>query len=53
MGKDLHTMDIIQQEKEKDISKAGLQPLNKEGEAMAEHARFTFDVVYTPSDPKR
>ena len=30
-----------------------LPPLNPEGEALAEHKRFTFDIVETPVDPLR
>lgn len=53
MERDLEIMNIIQTEKEKDIAQEELQPLNDEGETMAEHKRFTFDVVDIPSDPLR
>ena len=51
--RDLNVMDTIQTEKAKEISAQELQPLDDEGTAMAEHKRFTFDVIDTPSDPLR
>ena len=39
--------------KVKDIEKKKLQPLDPEGQALAEHKRFTFDIVNTPVDPLR
>ena len=53
MTRDRSVMDEIQREKIKDIEKEELQPLNPEGEALAEHKRFTFDIVNTPVDPLR
>ena len=53
MIRDLKIMESIQKEKAKEIAKKELQPLNPEGKAMAEHKRFTFDIVDTPSDPLR
>lgn len=53
MNRDLDVMKNIQNEKEKDINGSDLQPLNPEGVALAEHKRFTFDVVDTPVDPLR
>lgn len=53
MERDLETMAAIQAEKEKEIEAEELQPLDDEGETMAEHKRFTFDVVDIPSDPLR
>lgn len=53
MERDLSIMDAIQTEKEKDIQATDLQPLDPEGEAMAEHKRFTFDLIDIPNDPLR
>lgn len=51
--RDLSIMDTIQKEKAKEIAVQELQPLDEEGKALAEHKRFTFDVVDTPTDPLR
>lgn len=51
--RDLDIMTKIQEEKEKEIAAKALQPLDDEGKRMAEHKRFTFDVVDIPSDPLR
>lgn len=51
--RDLSIMEQIQNQKEKDIEAQELQPLNPEGKTMAEHKRFTFDVVDVPTDPLR
>lgn len=48
-----NVMDEIQREKIKEIEKKDLQPLDPEGQALAEHKRFTFDIVNTPVDPLR
>jgi len=53
MVRDLNTMIIIQREKEKDIKEKGLPPLDPAGVTLAEHCRFSFDIVATPVDPKR
>lgn len=53
MIRDLKIMESIQKEKAKELTKKELQPLNPEGKAMAEHKRFTFDIVDTPTDPLR
>lgn len=53
MDRDITVIDAIQAEKEKDIAKAGLQPLDPEGRKLAEHKRFTFDIVDAPADPLR
>ena len=53
MKNDLRTMEKIQGQKEKDILKRETQPLDPEGRAMAEHKRFTFDVIAVPTDPLR
>ena len=41
------------EEREKEIDKEELQPLDPEGKKLAEHKRFTFDGVDIPSDPLR
>lgn len=51
--RDLDTMHSIQNEKAKELTKEDMHPLDPEGTAMAEHKRFTFDIVDTPSDPLR
>lgn len=53
MKMDLDVMAAIQNEKEKELKAQELQPLTPEGIAMAEHKRFTFDVVDIPTDPLR
>lgn len=53
MSRDLDTMAQIVNQKEKDIEASELQPMNPEGRYMAEHKRFTFDVVDVPTDPLR
>lgn len=53
MERDIETMAEIQDEKEKEIETRELQPLDAEGVALAEHKRFTFDVINIPSDPLR
>lgn len=52
-SKDLNIMDTIQTEKQRDIDKSELQPLDAEGIALAEHKRYTLDVIDTPVDPLR
>lgn len=49
----LKEMQQIMDEKKQDDETRGIQPLNPEGVAMAEHKRFTFDVIDTPVDPLR
>ena len=53
MTRELEIMSEIQNEKEKEIVASVLQPLDAEGVALAEHKRFTFDIVAIPSDPLR
>lgn len=53
MTRDLDTMTTIIEQKEKDIEASELQPMNPEGKYMAEHKRFTFDVINVPTDPLR
>lgn len=51
--RDLETMTAIQAEKAREIEERGQLPLDDEGTRLAEHKRFTFDVVDTPVDPLR
>ena len=51
--RDLNTMHSIQNEKAKELTKKEMQPLDPEGTAMAEHKRFSLDIVDTPTDPLR
>lgn len=53
MERDLKIMAEIQAEKSDEIGEEELQPLDAEGAALAEHKRFTFDIINTPVDPLR
>lgn len=53
MNRDLDIMKTIIEQKEKDIEASQLQPMDSEGKYMAEHKRFTFDVINVPTDPLR
>lgn len=53
MIRDLKEMEAIQSQKAKDMAKEELHPLDPEGDALAEHKRFTFDIIDTPADPLR
>ena len=53
MERDLETMTTIQEQKERDLKGQPLQPLDPEGRTLAEHKRFTFDIVDVPTDPLR
>ena len=53
MERDLATMDAIQKEKNREISQSDLQPLDAEGQYLAEHKRYTLDIIDTPTDPLR
>lgn len=53
MTRELNTMKAIMDQKTKDISEKELMPLDPEGAAVAEHKRFTLDMVGTPVDPLR
>ena len=53
MKKEFEELVKIQSQKAKDIEDDGLQPLDAEGRALAEHKRFTFDIIDTPVDPLR
>ena len=51
--RDLDTMDAIMEQKDRDMARDGQPPLDPEHEALAEHKRFTFDVIAIPTDPLR
>ena len=53
MIRDLAVMDTIQKQKNREIETKELHPLDPEGQRMAEHKRFTIDMVGTPVDPLR
>ena len=53
MERDINVIDTIQREKEKDIQRERAHDLNPEGNTMAEHKRFTLDLVDIPTDPLR
>ena len=53
MKRDLETMKTIQEERAKEMESEAMQPLDEEGKKLAEHKRFTFDVIDTPVDPLR
>lgn len=53
MEKALTVMEEIQKQKEHEISRDGLIPLDPEGRRLSEYKRFTFDIVDTPLDPLR
>lgn len=49
----LETMTLIQEEKAREIGGVQQPALDAETKKLAEHKRFTFDVIETPSDPLR
>lgn len=53
MTRELDTMEEIMEQKETDIMADGVPELDPETEALAEHKRFTFDIVNIPTDPLR
>ena len=53
MDRDLNTMNIIQEQKEKDIESAQLPPLDNEIKVLASGKRITFDIIAIPSDSLR
>ena len=53
MKKEFEELAKIQGQKAKDIENDRLQPLDAEGRVLAEHKRFTFDIIDTPVDPLR
>ncbi len=53
MIRDINIINAIQKEKNREIAQNDLPPLDPEGVKLAEHCRFTFDIIATPIDPKR
>ena len=53
MSERLESMTAIINEKSKEIETMEQPPLDNEGVALAEHKRFTFDIIDTPIDPLR
>ena len=53
MTRDRNIIDEIQRDKASELEKKEIQPLDPEGIKLAEHKRFTFDIVNTPVDPLR
>lgn len=53
MKRSLDVITDIQNQKLEDLKGKALHPLDDEGIAMAEHKRFTLDLVSTPTDPLR
>lgn len=53
MSRELDVMTAIQDEKARDIARAGKPELDDETKRLAEHKRFTFDVIDIPTDPLR
>ena len=53
MSNDLNTMVTIMDEADKAHEAEQMIPLDDEGRALAEHKRFTFDVISVPVDPLR
>lgn len=53
MIRSIEEIKNIQMQKAKEISSKPVPPLNDETKALAEHKRFTFDIINTPVDPLR
>lgn len=53
MARDISVIDVIQKQKTKELENKSIPPLDPEGIRLAEHCRFTFDIIDTPVDPKR
>jgi len=53
MTYDLHIMEQIMSEKDKEIERTEPLPQNAEGKRLGEAKRFTFDTPATPTDPLR
>ena len=53
MTRNIRVIDEIQKEKSREMEEKDLMPLDPEGVRVAEHKRFTFDIVETPVDPLR
>lgn len=57
VNKELEVMESIQKEKESEIKRDGVIPLDDEGVKLAEHCQYTIDnplpLVTKKADPKR
>lgn len=53
MDNRLMIMNQIMDQKGTDIAKVGQPELDQETKKLAEHKRFTFDVISVPVDPLR
>lgn len=53
MMREISEIDIIQNQKQKDIEANGTKELDEEGRVMAEYKRDTLDIIETPVDPLR
>lgn len=53
MTRDIEVIEAIQTTRAKELKQEELHPLDPEGKALAEHKRFTFDIIATPVDPLR
>ena len=53
MTRELDIMAAIQEEKSRDIERDGQPRMDEETKRLAEHKRFTFDVIDVPTDPLR
>lgn len=53
MTRQLDVMENIMETKEREIKEKEIIPLDEEGKTLAEHKRFTLDMVGTPVDPLR
>ncbi len=53
MSRDLETMADIMAQKSRDIEREGQPEMDDETKRLAEHKRFTFDVIDIPTDPLR
>ena len=53
MSRDLDVMTAIMEQKNRDIEREGQPEMDAETKKLAEHKRFTFDVIDIPTDPLR
>lgn len=51
--RELDVMAAIQEQKSRDIEREGQPEMDAETKKLAEHKRFTFDVIDIPTDPLR
>ena len=51
--KELNVIETIQNQKDAEMERKPLMPLDAEGAKVAEDKRFTFDIIDTPTDPLR